>query len=217
MIEDDEVIGERLRKTLAKEGYVVDLAADGELGLAQAQKESYSLIICDVMMPRRDGWSVVKELRSHRSRTPILMLTARDAIEDRVKGLDIGADDYLVKPFDFNELLARVRALLRRDKPVKSSRLTYDDLEIDVAGKTVRRNGEMLKLTPREYSLLEALVRNRGRVLSREVIIDRIWNDDESMSNTVNFHVTALRKKIDSGREKSLIETVHGFGYRIGD
>jgi two-component system copper resistance phosphate regulon response regulator CusR len=145
------------------------------------------------------------------------MLTARDAVEDRVRGLDIGADDYLVKPFDFNELLARVRALLRRDKPTKSSRMTFDDLEIDSAGKTVRRNGEVLKLTPREYSLLEALVRNRGRVLSREVIIDRIWNDDESMSNTVNFHVTALRKKIDSGREKSLIETVHGFGYRIGD
>ena len=217
MIEDDEVIGERLRKTLAKEGYVVDLASDGEAGLQQAQRESYSLIICDVMMPKRDGWSVVQKLRADRAKTPILMLTARDAVEDRVRGLDIGADDYLVKPFDFNELLARVRALLRRDKPTKSSWMTFDDLEIDSAGKTVRRNGEVLKLTPREYSLLEALVRNRGRVLSREVIIDRIWNDDESMSNTVNFHVTALRKKIDSGREKSLIETVHGFGYRIGD
>jgi two-component system copper resistance phosphate regulon response regulator CusR len=217
VIEDDEVIGERLRKTLAKEGYVVDLASDGEAGLQQAQRESYSLIICDVMMPKRDGWSVVQKLRADRAKTPILMLTARDAVEDRVRGLDIGADDYLVKPFDFNELLARVRALLRRDKPTKSSRMTFDDLEIDSAGKTVRRNGEVLKLTPREYSLLEALVRNRGRVLSREVIIDRIWNDDESMSNTVNFHVTALRKKIDSGREKSLIETVHGFGYRIGD
>ncbi len=211
------MIGERLRKTLAKEGYVVDLASDGEAGLQQAQRESYSLIICDVMMPKRDGWSVVQKLRADRAKTPILMLTARDAVEDRVRGLDIGADDYLVKPFDFNELLARVRALLRRDKPTKSSWMTFDDLEIDSAGKTVRRNGEVLKLTPREYSLLEALVRNRGRVLSREVIIDRIWNDDESMSNTVNFHVTALRKKIDSGREKSLIETVHGFGYRIGD
>ena len=217
MIEDDDVIGERLRKTLAKEGYVVDLAIDGEDGLRHAQRESYSLIICDVMMPKRDGWSVVQELRRDRSRTPVLMLTARDAVEDRVKGLDLGADDYLVKPFDFNELLARVRALLRRDKPVKTSKMSYDDLEIDVAGKTVRRNGEVLKLTPREYSLLEALVRNRGRVLSRDVIIDRIWNDDESLSNTVNFHVTSLRKKIDSGREKSLIETVHGFGYRIGD
>jgi two-component system copper resistance phosphate regulon response regulator CusR len=217
VIEDDDVIGERLRKTLAKEGYVVDLALDGEDGLRQAQRESYSLIICDVMMPKRDGWSVVAELRRDRSRTPVLMLTARDAVEDRVKGLDLGADDYLVKPFDFNELLARVRALLRRDKPVKSSKMSFDDLEIDSAGKTVRRDGELIKLTPREYSLLEALVRNRGRVLSREVIIDRIWNDDESLSNTVNFHVTSLRKKIDAGREKSLIETVHGFGYRIGD
>ena len=217
MIEDDDVIGERLRKTLAKEGYVVDLALDGEDGLRQAQRESYSLIICDVMMPKRDGWSVVAELRRDRSRTTVLMLTARDAVEDRVKGLDLGADDYLVKPFDFNELLARVRALLRRDKPVKSSKMSFDDLEIDSAGKTVRRDGELIKLTPREYSLLEALVRNRGRVLSREVIIDRIWNDDESLSNTVNFHVTSLRKKIDAGREKSLIETVHGFGYRIGD
>jgi len=217
VIEDDDVIGERLRKTLAKEGYVVDLALDGEDGLRQAQRESYSLIICDVMMPKRDGWSVVAELRRDRSRTTVLMLTARDAVEDRVKGLDLGADDYLVKPFDFNELLARVRALLRRDKPVKSSKMSFDDLEIDSAGKTVRRDGELIKLTPREYSLLEALVRNRGRVLSREVIIDRIWNDDESLSNTVNFHVTSLRKKIDAGREKSLIETVHGFGYRIGD
>jgi len=217
VIEDDDVIGERLRKTLAKEGYVVDLALDGEDGLRQAQRESYSLIICDLMMPKRDGWSVVAELRRDRSRTTVLMLTARDAVEDRVKGLDLGADDYLVKPFDFNELLARVRALLRRDKPVKSSKMSFDDLEIDSASKTVRRDGELIKLTPREYSLLEALVRNRGRVLSREVIIDRIWNDDESLSNTVNFHVTSLRKKIDAGREKSLIETVHGFGYRIGD
>lgn len=217
VIEDDDVIGKRLQKTLSKEGYFVDWAPDGEAGLRQAQRERYSLIICDVMMPRRDGWSVVEELRRDRARVPVLMLTARDAIEDRVKGLDIGADDYLVKPFDFAELLARVRALLRREKPTKTSVMYLDDLVIDTVGKSVTRGSETLHLTPREYSLLEALVRNRGRVLSRETIIERVWDDDQSMSNTVNFHVTSLRKKIDAGREKSLIETVHGFGYRVGD
>jgi two-component system copper resistance phosphate regulon response regulator CusR len=143
------------------------------------------------------------------------MLTAKDAIEDRVKGLDLGADDYLVKPFSIKELLARVRALTRRGKLEKSSIIYLADLEIETRSKIVKRQGEILHLTPREYSLLESLARNRGRTLSREYIIEQVWNDDQSLSNTVNFHVTALRKKIDVGRERSLIETIHGFGYRI--
>jgi DNA-binding response OmpR family regulator len=215
VVEDDDVIGESLKNSLQKEGYTVDWAQDGEDGLWQAKAGSYSIIILDVMMPKRDGWSVCQAIRDAKIKTPILMLTARDGIPDRVKGLDLGADDYLVKPFDFSELMARVRALLRRDKATKTTTIKVFDLEIDTVGKLVRRNGETIHLTPREYSLLEALARNLGRTLSRETIIDRVWDDEESLSNTVNFHVTSLRKKIDAGRERSVIETVHGFGYRI--
>jgi DNA-binding response OmpR family regulator len=215
VVEDDEVIGEALQRSLQKEGYTVDLSRDGEDGLWQAKSGVHSVIVLDVMMPKRDGWSVCKAIRDAKVKAPILMLTARDSIEDRVKGLDLGADDYLVKPFDVSEFLARVRALLRRDKTSKSATILVNDLEIDSVAKTVSRGGQLLHLTPREYSLLEALARNLGRTLSRETIIDRVWDDDESLSNTVNFHVTSLRKKIDANREKSLIETVHGFGYRI--
>jgi two-component system copper resistance phosphate regulon response regulator CusR len=215
VIEDDDVIGERLESTLTKEGYTVEWAQDGIEGLSWAKSGAYAVILLDVMMPKMDGWTVIGRLRDAKINTPVLMLTAKDEIDDRVKGLDLGADDYLVKPFDFKELIARVRALTRREKQSKSSVIKISDLEIDTLNKSVRRNGNELHLTPREYSLLEALARNLGRVLSRETIIDRIWDDEESLSNTVNFHVTSLRKKIDLDREKSLIETVHGFGYRI--
>lgn len=215
VIEDDDVIGERLESTLTKEGYTVEWAQDGIEGLSWAKSGAYAVILLDVMIPKMDGWTVIGRLRDAKINTPVLMLTAKDEIDDRVKGLDLGADDYLVKPFDFKELIARVRALTRREKQSKSSVIKISDLEIDTLNKSVRRNGNELHLTPREYSLLEALARNLGRVLSRETIIDRIWDDEESLSNTVNFHVTSLRKKIDLDREKSLIETVHGFGYRI--
>ncbi|HRI43454.1 MAG TPA: response regulator transcription factor [Fimbriimonadaceae bacterium] len=215
VIEDDEVIAERLHHALTKEGYAVDTVPDGERGLALAQIRPYSLILLDVMLPGRDGVSVCEALRRGRHNVPILMLTARGQVEDKVRGLDAGADDYLPKPFEFKELLARIRALLRRDKTQKSAVLVVDDLEIDAAAKVVRRAGRDLHLTPREFSLLEALARNQGRVLTRDVIIEQVWADDRSLSNTVNFHVTSLRKKIDEGREKSLIETVHGFGYRL--
>ncbi len=215
LVEDDEVISERLKRALEKEGYPTDLAHDGQVGLELARMGEYSVIILDVMMPKRDGWSVCQALRDSKNSTPILMLTAKDAIEDRVKGLDIGADDYLVKPFSLKEFLARIRALTRRNKLEKSLIIHLADLDIDAGAKTVTKAGEPLKLTKREFTLLEALARNRRRILSREYIIEQIWNDEDSVSNTVNFHVTSLRKKIDSGRDKSLIETVHGFGYRI--
>lgn len=215
VIEDDEVIAERLHHALTKEGYAVDTVPDGERGLALAQLRPYSLILLDLMLPGRDGVSVCEALRRGRHNVPILMLTARGQVEDKVRGLDAGADDYLPKPFEFKELLARIRALLRRDKARKGALLVVDDLEIDPTAKVVRRAGHDLHLTPREFSLLEALARNQGRVLTRDVIIEQIWADDRSLSNTVNFHVTSLRKKIDEGREKSLIETVHGFGYRL--
>ena len=217
LVEDDEVISERLKRALEKEGYTADLAHDGQVGLDLARYGEYSVIILDVMMPKRDGWSVCQALRDSRNTTPILMLTAKDAIEDRVKGLDLGADDYLVKPFSLKEFLARIRALTRRNKMEKSSIIHVSNLEIDAKAKTVTIDGNGLKLTKREFTLLEALARNRSRILSREYIIEQIWNDEESVSNTVNFHVTSLRKKIDVGRAKSLIETIHGFGYRISE
>lgn len=213
--EDDEIIGDRLRRALTKEGFVADWVQNGQMALDYVRSHDYALVILDVMMPVRDGWSTCQSIRDSKNSVPILMLTAKDSIDDRVKGLDLGADDYLVKPFSLKELLARVRALTRRNKMEKSSLIHLADLEIESRSKSVKRGAEMLHLTPREYSLLEALARNRGRTLSREFIIEQIWNDDESLSNTVNFHVTALRKKIDLGRNKSLIETVHGFGYRI--
>ena len=215
LVEDDEVISERLKRALEKEGYPTDIAYDGQVGLDMARMGEYSVIILDVMMPKRDGWSVCQALRDSKNTTPILMLTAKDAIEDRVKGLDLGADDYLVKPFSLKEFLARIRALTRRSKLEKSSIIHLGELDIDAKAMTVTRSGEPLKLTKREFTLLEALARNRRRILSREYIIEQIWNDEDSVSNTVNFHVTSLRKKIDAGRAKSLIETVHGFGYRI--
>lgn len=215
VVEDDDVIGEQLAKALTKEGYQVELAYDGEEGLRMAIEREPAVIVLDLMLPKMDGFGVCEALRKRRNKVPILMLTARDQIQDKVRGLDYGADDYLAKPFDFSELAARIRALLRRDKSIRSGLLEIADLSINPSAKTVTRGGEFLHLTPREYSLLEALAQNEGRVLTREVIVDRIWGDEESLSNTVNFHVTSLRKKIDSGREGSLIETVHGFGYRL--
>ena len=217
IVEDEESLAQLLQYNLEKEGYNADLAHDGQTGLELAKLGDYSVIILDIMMPKRDGWSVCQALRDSKNTTPILMLTAKDAIEDRVKGLDLGADDYLVKPFSLKEFLARIRALTRRNKIEKSSIIHLSDLEIDAGAKSVSRGGNPLKLTKREFTLLEALARNRRRILSREFIIEQIWNDDESVSNTVNFHVTSLRKKIDEGRNKSLIETVHGFGYRIAE
>lgn len=215
VVEDDAVISEGLRRTLSKEGYQVDVARDGQDGIDMAMVGSYATIILDIMLPKKDGWAVCESLRRSKVSTPILMLTARDQVGDRVKGLDLGADDYLPKPFDFSELLARVRALVRRDKANRGGILHVRDIQIDPATKTASRNGEPLHLTRREYTLFEALARNQGRTLTRELIIDEIWADDQSLSNTVNFHVTSLRKKIDGGYDQSLIETVHGFGYRL--
>ncbi len=215
VVEDDEVISNRLVHSLTKEGYDVDRAADGVHGLSLAAEHPYAVILLDLMIPGKDGWAVCRELRAQGKTTPILMLTARDQTADKVKGLDEGADDYLPKPFDFTELLARMRALIRRGQPNKSTKLYASDLELDTTHRSVNRGEETIHLTPREYSLLEALARHAGRTLTREMIIGQVWGDDESLSNTVNFHVTALRRKIDGGREKSLIETIHGFGYRL--
>lgn len=219
LVEDDKVIGSQIAKTLEREGMKVDLAADGEEGLDLAMIGGYDLILLDIMLPKRDGWSICAELRKERQTVPILMLTARDSVDDRIKGLEGGADDYLPKPFDVRELVARVKALLRRDKIHKTGVISIADLEIDTHGARVVRGGKPINLTPREFTLLEALARNEGKTLTRATILDSVWNDEESLENTVNFHVASLRKKIDDGFETKLIHTVHGIGYvlRPGD
>jgi DNA-binding response OmpR family regulator len=213
LIEDDEVIAERIRFGLEKAHFTVDVALDGETGLQMAREGPYSLLILDLMLPRRDGWSVCEALRLRRSPLPILMLTARGGVQDRVRGLNQGADDYLPKPFDFSELLARIRALLRRGQINRSQVIRIGDLEIDSAAHLVRRDGQEIPLTPREFALLEALARNEGRTLTREYILERVWGNDENYPNTVSFHVGSLRKKIDAEHAVKLIHTVHGVGY----
>jgi two-component system, OmpR family, copper resistance phosphate regulon response regulator CusR len=215
LIEDDEIIAERIKVGLERAHFSVDIATDGETGLQRAREGPYALLILDLMLPGRDGWRVCEALRLRRNPLPILMLTARGGVEDRVRGLNAGADDYLPKPFDFNELLARVRALLRRDQIHKSRVIQIADLEIDPATRQVRRGGRELLLTPREFTLLEALARNEGRALTREHILERVWGNDESYSNTVSFHVASLRKKIDAEHVVKLIHTVHGIGYAL--
>jgi len=215
IVEDDVVIANLIRKGLEHARFEVDVAADGNAGQKLALQEPYGAIILDVMLPGKDGWGVCAALRERRNTTPILMLTARDSVDDRVRGLETGADDYLPKPFDFKELLARVRALLRRDKLHKARVFRIADLEVDTSAGRVTRCGQEISLTPREYALLEALAANEGRVLTREMIQDRVWMDDEGFSNTVNVHIANLRKKIDAAHDVKLIHTVHGFGYSL--
>jgi DNA-binding response OmpR family regulator len=213
VIEDDEVIAERIQAGLEKARYTVDVAYDGETGLRMARDGSYAVVLLDLMLPRRDGFSVCEALRIRGNRVPILMLTARGAVEDRVKGLDSGADDYLPKPFAFQELLARVRALARRESVHKSNVIRIGDLELDALSRSARRAGRDIALTPHEFSLLEALARNEGRTVTREMIQECVWGDDESYSNVVSYHVASLRKKLDADHPVKLIHTVYGVGY----
>lgn len=215
LIEDDVAIAEVVQRGLQRAGFEVDVAFDGDQGLKAALEDRHRLILLDLMLPRRDGLSICRELRQRRRTVPILMLTARDGVRDRVEGLEIGADDYLPKPFDFTELLARVRALLRRESIHRSRVIKIDDLEIDTAAHRVSRGGIELHLTPREYSLLTALAAQEGRVLSRSYIMEHVWEDEDSVSNTVDVHIGTLRKKVDAGRDDRLIHTVHGAGYTL--
>lgn len=213
LIEDQTDIAEFIGRGLEEEHHQVTLAADGETGLHRGLEELFALIILDIMLPKRDGWSVCEELRRRQIATPILMLTARDAVPDRVRGLEAGADDYLPKPFDFAELLARVQALLRRDRLHKGRRIQVADLTIDTRLRRVTRAGAEIILTDREYTLLEALATRPGQVLSREFIQENVWQDEDSYSNTVDVHLGLLRKKIEAGRERKLIQTIYGQGY----
>ncbi len=215
VVEDDPAIARMLRRGLTQAEYQVDLAEDGASGLALAGESLYSLIILDVMLPIKDGWQVCEELRESGSRVPILMLTARDGVGDRIRGLDLGADDYLPKPFDFGELLARVRALLRRDRVHRTRLIRVGDLVIDTAQHKVTRAGQEIGLSHREYDLLEALASNESRVLSRQTIQERIWQDEDSFSNTVDVYIGMLRRKIDDPFPAKLIQTVRGAGYTL--
>lgn len=198
LIEDEAGIASLIRRGLEKAGYSVHVAAEGLSGLEQTAEHVYSLVILDLMLPGMDGWRVCETLRARGNRVPVLMLTARDTIDDRVRGLDLGADDYLPKPFAFPELLARVRALLRRDKVHKTRVIRVADLTIDTAQRRVTRAGREIGLSHREYDLLESLASHESQVLSRETIQERVWMDEDSISNTVDVYIKMLRKKIDA-------------------
>ncbi|MGE5254442.1 MAG: winged helix-turn-helix domain-containing protein, partial [Planctomycetaceae bacterium] len=197
-----------------EEGYAVDLAFDGEEGLPMVLDQVHDLIILDISLPKIDGLQVLKKLRERKVPTPVLLLTVRATIEDKVLGLDSGADDYLTKPFAFQELLARIRALFRRKGEVGSPLLRVEDLVLDPARHLVNRGGERIDLTRKEFALLEYLMRNAGRVLSRAMISEHVWSYDfDTETNVIDVYVNYLRRKIDSGREKKLIHTVRGSGY----
>lgn len=215
LIEDQADIAEFIQRGLTEAHYHVTMTANGEDGLRLAIERQFSIIILDIMLPGRDGWSVCTELRDRKITTPILMLTARDSIQDRVKGLELGADDYLPKPFDFSELLARVQAAIRRDRVHKGRKIRIADLEIDTRTSSVMRSGVRIEMTQREYELLEALAGREGIVLTRDNILENIWRDDSSYSNTIDVHIKNLRKKLDTNHSVKLIHTVYGQGYLL--
>jgi two-component system copper resistance phosphate regulon response regulator CusR len=218
IIEDEKKTAAYLRKGLAENGFVVDVADNGEDGLALAQTEEFDLIILDVMLPRLDGWSVMKALRTRHIEVPVLFVTARDAVDDRVKGLELGADDYLVKPFAFSELLARVRSVLRRGPERKPEILRIADLEIDLLRRRALRGGQRLVLTPKEFTLLSLLARRSGEVMTRTLIAEQVWDMNfDSDTNVVDVAVRRLRAKVDDPYDKKLIYTVRGVGYVLED
>jgi DNA-binding response OmpR family regulator len=218
LIEDNRRLSESLRATLEEDGYAVDAAYDGVEGEDMALLTPYDIIILDIMLPKRDGIEVCRSLRDQKTVTPILMLTARDALDDRVLGLDSGADDYLVKPFEIKELRARLRALLRRDSGNKSSDLIIEDLRLDPSTHYVWRADLPLDLTAKEYSLLEYMMRNPNRLITREMVIAHLWDYDQSIaSNVVDVYIRRLRRKVDDPFKVKLIETVRGAGYRLHD
>jgi len=220
LIEDDYKIAHNLKKGLEQQNHIVDMASDGLSGYDFALNEKYDVIILDWMLPEMDGPEILQKLRSEKITTPVLMLTARSASQDIVQGLDIGADDYLPKPFAFNELLARLRALSRRPHTATPNNLQSNDLELNPTTNTVTRDGKPIDLSKREFMLLEYMLRNKGKTISKEQILENVWNfDDDVLPNTAQVYIGYLRKKIDEAFPSlpNLIETVRGFGYRLND
>jgi two-component system copper resistance phosphate regulon response regulator CusR len=216
--EDEPKTAAYLRKGVSESGYVVDCAANGEDALHLALTGDYDLLILDVMLPGRDGWAVLAELRKHGRQTPVLFLTARDAVADRVKGLQLGADDYLVKPFAFSELLARMRSVLRRGPGRQPEVLRIADMEIDLLGRKVFRSGRRIELTAKEFDLLSLLARRAGEALSRTLIAEQVWDMNfDSDTNIIDVAVRRLRVKVDDPFGKKLIRTVRGVGYVLED
>ena len=214
VVEDQRDMNRLIVKTLKKEGYTVDGCYDGEEARLHLLGAEYDGILLDVMMPKVNGYELIQELRRAGNDTPVLFLTARDSVEDRIRGLDLGADDYLVKPFDFGELLARIRAMTRKKAGHRSNVFTLADLTVDIERRQVRRGGEDIPLLAKEYAILEYLIRNQGAVLSREQIEDRIWNYEfTGSSNNVDVYMSRLRKKIDGDRPVKLLHTVRGAGW----
>src|SRR5215467_8011093 len=214
LVEDDARIARFIAKGLREQSYAIDVVASGEEALYQAAINTYDLAILDVMIPPPDGFVVCRELRKAGQRMPILMLTARDAVEDRITGLDSGADDYLTKPFEFRELLARLRALLRRTGSLHSATLVIADLVIDTVGQNVARAGRSISMTAKEYALLEFLARNAGRVIGRAEIAEHVWDEQfDPFSNLIEVYVNRVRKKIDAGSSLPLLHTRRGAGY----
>ncbi len=214
IVEDEKKLASVIRRSLKEKDYAVDIAHDGNEGLFLAEVNPYDLIILDIMLPQKDGICICRALRRKKNDVPILMLTARDDVEDKITGLDSGADDYLTKPFAFGELLARVRALIRRKQDVKTTRLKVADLELDQLTHTVSRGGRIIELTSTEYALLEYLMLNANQVVTRTMISEHVWNDDfDTFSNVINVYINYLRKKIDNHFEKKLIHSIRGTGY----
>ena len=215
IVEDEKKLASFIRRGLKEKNYAVDVAYDGNKGLFLADVNTYDLIILDIMLPHKDGVSICRELRQKKNDAPILMLTARDDVEDKITGLDAGADDYLTKPFAFAELLARVRALMRRNQNNgKTTKLKVADLELDQLTHKVTRAGRSIELTSTEYALLEYLMLHAGQVVTRTMISEHVWNDDfDTFSNVINVYINYLRKKIDVDFEKKLIHSIRGTGY----
>ena len=214
VVEDERKVASFIKKGLEEEGYAVDVAVDGEEGLVMALTRMHDLIILDIRLPRRDGLRVLQALRHDGVTAPVLLLTVRATIEDKVLGLDAGADDYLTKPFAFQELVARVRALLRRRAEGEPTVLHIGDLTLDPARRTVTRGDEKIDLTPREFALLDYFMRNPGRVLTRTMIAEHVWDYSfDTSTNVIDVYVNYLRKKVDAGREPKLLHTMRGVGY----
>jgi DNA-binding response OmpR family regulator len=220
LVEDEIKVGNAVSEGLRAEGYEVTWVQTGEEGFFHASSQGFDLIILDVMLPGRDGIEVLETLRKQGAKTPVLLLTAKDAIEDRVLGLDAGADDYLVKPFAFAELTARLRALLRRNKPESAGVLTIAGLEIDPIRRIVSREGQRIDLTAREFELLEYLARNHGRVVSRQMLARDVWQETDRatpLDNVIDVHIARLRRKMDDPFETKLLHTVRGVGFTLSE